>query len=191
MDDKVESTRNNPEQSTKGGQTTAEGPSVSSGSAPLQISGSDAEIRGELLASLPEFNADHRKLLRVGTGILLSILAFEWIYLATQRPDPLPLERGDAFRSHFRIEINNATWVEWLQMEGIGPSLAHRIVADRKINGPFRSIEDVGRVPGIGPATLDRIRPWLTISHELSETQSTDADRTTGGIESVGSDHAR
>jgi competence ComEA-like helix-hairpin-helix protein len=121
--------------------------------------------------SLPKFSEGHRRGMRTATGVLLGILAIEWIVIATETPDPLLLKRGEAFRQQFRVEINSATWVEWLQLEGIGPSLAHRIVAYRRLNGPFQTIEEVGRVPGIGPATLDRIRPWLTMHHDLSEPQ--------------------
>ena len=60
-----------------------------------------------------------------------------------------------------------------MQLKGIGQTLAHRIVADREVNGPFRSVDELLRVEGIGPATLDEIRPWLTIGHEISRDVST------------------
>jgi len=108
-------------------------------------------------------------------SVLLVWLSIEWIVVATRRPDPLLLQRGSDFRANFLVNINDSIWVDWMQLEGIGPSLAQRIVADRRINGPFSSIEDVRRVPGIGPATLDRIRPWLTIGHDTNELRSADA----------------
>ena len=98
--------------------------------------------------------------------LLLLSLIVEWIIVANRRPDPLLLERGFEFQTQFQVDVNDSTWVDWLQLEGIGPSLAHRIVADRRLNGPFSSIEDVGRVPGIGPETVERIRPWLTMGHD-------------------------
>ena len=63
----------------------------------------------------------------------------------------------------FRIDVNSATWVEWGQLDGIGDTMARRIVADREENGPFRSIDELRRVKGIGPKTLERLRPWLSI----------------------------
>lgn len=63
----------------------------------------------------------------------------------------------------FQIDANTATWVEWMQLEGIGETLARRIVADREERGPFPSVDDVDRVSGIGPATLSRIRPHLYV----------------------------
>jgi competence ComEA-like helix-hairpin-helix protein len=104
--------------------------------------------------------------------ILLIILSVQWVTVALQRPEPLKLHRGDTFRQQFRVDVNQSTWVEWMQLEGIGISMAHRIVADRTLNGPFHSIDDVARVPGIGDTTLDQIRPWLTMGHDLSTPQS-------------------
>ena len=106
---------------------------------------------------------------------LLLWLVIEWIVVATRRPDPLLLQRGPEFHASFRVNVNESIWVDWMQLEGIGPSLAQRIVADRSLNGAFSSIEDVARVPGIGPATLDRIRPWLTMGHDEHETRSANA----------------
>jgi len=63
------------------------------------------------------------------------------------------------------VDINEATWIEWMQLKRIGQIMAHRIVADRETSGPFLSVEDLLRVHGIGPATLNEIRPWLTFGH--------------------------
>jgi competence protein ComEA len=46
-------------------------------------------------------------------------------------------------------------------LPGIGPELAQRIVADRQARGPFRRVEDLRRVRGIGPKTLERMRVYL------------------------------
>jgi len=112
------------------------------------------------------FRSQDRRVIRVLMILLLLSLIVEWIIVANRRPDPLLLERGFEFQTQFQVDVNDSTWVDWLQLEGIGPSLAHRIVADRRLNGPFSSIEDVGRVPGIGPETVERIRPWLTMGHD-------------------------
>ena len=50
---------------------------------------------------------------------------------------------------------------EWELLPGIGPSLARKIVTDRQDNGAFRSFEDLLRVPGFGPATLEKIRRFF------------------------------
>lgn len=56
------------------------------------------------------------------------------------------------------VDLNRAQIKELEQITGVGPVLASRIVASRQRLGPFRSPEDLLRVPGIGPAILQRIR---------------------------------
>jgi competence ComEA-like helix-hairpin-helix protein len=60
-----------------------------------------------------------------------------------------------------RIDPDRADAAEWERLPGIGPALARRIVADRAARGPFGRPEALRRVPGIGPKTLERIRPFL------------------------------
>lgn len=101
-------------------------------------------------------------------GLFLAVLTIQYVLLVLDEPEPFPWERGQAFQT-YRVDMNTAGWIEWSQLEGIGPSLAHRIVADRNINGPFASIDDLSRVEGIGPAKLQAIRPWLFIPAEAAE----------------------
>lgn len=61
----------------------------------------------------------------------------------------------------FQLDMNSATWVEWMQLDGVGEVTARRIVDDRESNGPFESIDDLDRVKGIGPATVEKLRPHL------------------------------
>ena len=55
-----------------------------------------------------------------------------------------------ASRVEGRININLATADELDTLPGIGPATAEKIVADREANGPFSAIEDLKRVSGIG-----------------------------------------
>jgi len=61
------------------------------------------------------------------------------------------------------INLNTATAAELDLLPGIGPALAQRIVEDREQRGPFRSIDNLGRVRGIGPETIRKIRPLVTV----------------------------
>ena len=56
---------------------------------------------------------------------------------------------GGAF-AHGKVDINTATVDQLQQLNGVGPALAQRIVADRQANGPFKTVEDLKRVSGIG-----------------------------------------
>jgi competence protein ComEA len=63
-----------------------------------------------------------------------------------------------------KININRAE--PWLleALPGIGEVLAQRIVDYRSENGPFRTVEDLVKVSGIGSATLEQIRDFITVS---------------------------
>ncbi len=56
-----------------------------------------------------------------------------------------------------RVRLNQASPDQLMALPGIGPALADRIVAAR----PFRTLEDLLKVPGVGPKTLARLRPLV------------------------------
>jgi competence ComEA-like helix-hairpin-helix protein len=70
------------------------------------------------------------------------------------RSDPPPIKISGQ-----RIDINRAEVAELVLLPEIGPSLAQAIVADRRARGPFTDLDDLTRVRGIGPATIEAIRP--------------------------------
>ena len=62
------------------------------------------------------------------------------------------------------LDLNQASAAELAQVPGITPTLAQRIVAQRdRLNG-FSRLEDLGAVKGIGPVTIERLRPSLIVS---------------------------
>ena len=62
------------------------------------------------------------------------------------------------------VDLNSATADGLETLPGVGPVMAARIIAYREANGPFTSIDDVENVPGIGPKTLESIRPLATVA---------------------------
>ncbi len=60
-----------------------------------------------------------------------------------------------------RLDLNRASAGELEALPGIGPARARAIVRWREEHGRFRSVEDLLEVSGIGPATLDRLRPLI------------------------------
>ena len=60
-----------------------------------------------------------------------------------------------------RLDLNTATASQLDALPGIGPVLAQRIVAHRLEHGPFRSVDELLSVHGIGPRLLERLRPAL------------------------------
>jgi competence protein ComEA len=61
------------------------------------------------------------------------------------------------------IDLNQASAAELAQVPGITQTLAERIVAQRNRLGGFSRLEDLRAVKGIGPVTLKRLRPSLTV----------------------------
>lgn len=56
------------------------------------------------------------------------------------------------------VDLNLASAEEIARLPRIGMSLAKRIVADRTARGPYRSLGDLERVAGVGPALIDQLR---------------------------------
>jgi competence ComEA-like helix-hairpin-helix protein len=67
------------------------------------------------------------------------------------------------FWPDMRIDINRASAAEFSVLPGLGPALSQRVVDDREFHGPFRSPDDLDRVNGIGPALVERIRPYAVV----------------------------
>jgi competence protein ComEA len=74
---------------------------------------------------------------------------------------PTQLERSGFVA--YRIDLNRADRALLLQVPGIGDSLAQRIEDHRRQHGAFQNFSDLRQVQGVGPTTLERLRPWLEI----------------------------
>lgn len=70
---------------------------------------------------------------------------------------------GSGIGADGKVSINLASASELEKLDGIGPSLAERIVAYRESNGPFSSIESLTEVPGIGQKILARFSSEITL----------------------------
>ncbi|HUV87074.1 MAG TPA: helix-hairpin-helix domain-containing protein [bacterium] len=61
-----------------------------------------------------------------------------------------------------KINVNAADAAALCALPGIGPAYAARVVAYRESHGPFEKPEDLAKVKGIGPATVEKIAPYIT-----------------------------
>lgn len=61
------------------------------------------------------------------------------------------------------LDINQASAKDFEGLPGIGPKLAGRIVAYREKHGPFRRVEDLLAVRGLGDGKWKAIRPYLRL----------------------------
>ena len=61
------------------------------------------------------------------------------------------------------VNLNTATAHQLDALPGVGPATAAAIIKDREAHGPFRSVNDLGRVRGIGDAKLEQLRDLVTV----------------------------
>ena len=70
------------------------------------------------------------------------------------------------------IDINSADAKTLESLNGIGPAKAEAIVDYRTKNGPFKTVDDLEKVSGIGKATLDKNRENIVIGGAKAEKPS-------------------
>lgn len=110
-----------------------------------------AILRLEFTESLPD------GALPQGASLVDSLLRASAGALDDQARRSRPLEEGE------RLDPNRSEEWELDRLPGVGPGLARSMVRSRTEEGPFQSVEDLLRVRGIGPATLERIGPFLSL----------------------------
>jgi len=62
-----------------------------------------------------------------------------------------------------KININEATAPQLQKLEGIGKTIADRIVQYREEQGPFKTVEEITKVSGIGAKKYEAIKDRITI----------------------------
>ena len=107
----------------------------------------------------------------VGLLIAVSVLlvGVRWFI---DRSGPRPAEMKN--ETPHRVEINKATRSELMQLPGIGPTRADKILAYRKSKGSFERVEDLRSVEGIGDITLERIRKHVHVDARAIDEESDD-----------------
>ncbi len=63
-----------------------------------------------------------------------------------------------------KVDLNQASLVELERLPGVGFILAQKILAYRDEYGPFTSLFDLERIPGLNPDTLQELEPWVTVA---------------------------
>jgi competence protein ComEA len=74
-----------------------------------------------------------------------------------------PADLLDPHPVTYRVDLNEARRAELLQLPGVGPHLADRIEEYRQTHGGFRSVDDLRKVAGVGPATMEKLRPLVCV----------------------------
>ena len=79
------------------------------------------------------------------------------------------------------LDLNTATEAELDALPGVGPSRAQAIIEYRRTHGDFASVDDLGKVKGIGDKTLAELKPLLTAGARGAIAQSPSAPLGSGG----------
>lgn len=90
---------------------------------------------------------------------------------AQQKPATPKAEPAAARAAGAAINLNTASAAELEQLPGIGAKVAARIVDYRAKNGPFRKIEELMNVQGIGEKSFLKLRPQLTVGSGATSSQ--------------------
>src|SRR4030042_6050201 len=67
-----------------------------------------------------------------------------------------------------KVNINTASLEELQKLPRIGPQIAQRILDFRKENGNFKKIEDLLKVRGIGEKVFDQLKDLITVGAEAA-----------------------
>lgn len=70
-------------------------------------------------------------------------------------------ERKSVKKTNLPVHINSASVDELCALNGVGPKLAEKILTTRNALGPFKSPEDLQKVPGIGKKKLEKLLPGV------------------------------
>jgi competence ComEA-like helix-hairpin-helix protein len=96
-------------------------------------------------------------------GLAVALLLVRTLGLLGFGSRPTEYQPGQAVT--LRIDLNRADQAELRQLPGVGEKLADHILDHRQSHGPFHRVEDLAEVPGLGPAKIEKLRPWVTV-HE-------------------------
>jgi competence protein ComEA len=89
----------------------------------------------------------------------------ERVYVPRRGESPPPVSGSSSGGSSTRgpVDLNRASAADLEALPGIGPALAQAIIDHRSQHGPFRSVDDLADVRGIGPAKMEQLRPLVKV----------------------------
>lgn len=111
-------------------------------------------------------NNQSRLVRRISFGLIACLIAI----VGRQASLAAPTARGaakaasaDAGTKEAAIDVNAADVEKLIELPGIGRAIAQRIVDYRKEHGPFKSVDELLNVRGIGERMLEKLRDRLTV----------------------------
>jgi comEA protein len=81
------------------------------------------------------------------------------------------------------VNLNTATSEELQQVPGIGPATAEKILQMRKSYGAFKSVDDLLAIRGLGTKRLEKMRKYLTVGKPAAAKPTTPSAKSTPASE--------
>ncbi|MGV3482956.1 MAG: ComEA family DNA-binding protein [Planctomycetaceae bacterium] len=106
---------------------------------------------------------DRDDIQRLFLVIALGVIVYALGGMVAGGPQEPPI--GHRGSTGFRVNVNQASAQELSLLPQVGPVLAERMVAEREARGPFVSVDDIARTPGVGPARVSLFAPLVVTDH--------------------------
>ena len=110
-----------------------------------------------LLAAGVAYNLHQKGKQTAAPALVLSSMELPAGYFNSPVAKPIPKSLNEL------LDLNRATAEELETLPGVGPALAERIVDCREKIGGFKKVEELLKVPGIGPKKLAQMRTKIEV----------------------------
>lgn len=105
-------------------------------------------------------NADKNK---VNLAMKLEDEMVLYFSVVGEESSDVPLQAMTAEKDDGKVNLNKATQTELLTLTGIGPSKADAIIEYREQNGPFKAVEEIMEISGIGEKTFEKLKNQISV----------------------------
>lgn len=128
-------------------------------------------------AGAPATSGSAQAVLGIFLAVLLGLLAYRGYgsHFGARPTEPVAADLTD---------LNAAGEPELSQVPGVGPKMAQAIVLHRQVNGPFKSVDELRNVRGVGAITFDKLRNRFRAGAATSEPQEPSVPITTTSFSS-------
>ena len=130
---------------------------------PVPLSVLDDSERRERLVALVRLQGDDQ-IVVLGLLIALLVCGLIWLWcFESGRMNVAKIVENPVYELRFQVDLNNAPKNELLQLPGIGPTLAERIVEYREQVEPYQNVADLQKIQGIGVKKRESATPYVYI----------------------------
>jgi len=105
--------------------------------------------------------AKNHNAVRLAAILIAVFFTMNFLTLAQAQSPKAPAPAKEAGGA--KVNVNQATVEQLMTISGIGPVMAKRIVDFRDKNGPFKKVEDLLAVQGIGEKNLERFKNQIAL----------------------------